>query len=597
MRYFKTYEGFKKDYMKKIDLKDFKKIKKGAKLMYMGGKVEVLDNNGYVLKLKGSDDRIFMVNKSQFDHGGMTMRESVNESKDIVYKKGQRIIIQLTHKGGVGKYANAMSKSKNTEEAVIKKRTKNKITGSFKYELTNGIEVYSSEIVGLAESINESKAPNANKALKDLERKGSEINWLDDADDDTKKIWKKAGVNTDDENTVILYSYVSHQWDDAKKILKKNNIDFKELEDPNSAGESFIVFVKESVNELRSTPVSGTKAGFTQSLEDRKYELKKDAKGATIGNFSNVTLPKGTIIYNLPGGVFADHFSLKNKYSSRSSQGPQYFDKPSFKGIMIKQTPALLSYIEKNSKVLESVNEAITPAITFEFPDERRARQFDLDIENSAIGIGDQVGNKVTVTEVDTKWRSTVKKFLTKNKGKVIEESVVTEAAQIPSNIEKFAKERGVLRDVKQLARWAEKAGLGIRGGTAIGKGYDTLVLDLTYQGSEVYFDTYTGKIKVKGQPVNSWKTFSKAVNESSAKDGTEASDGKHKHEDHLEEDIEAMWKKAYGEKLAVKYPGVAKIIRQRKITDKRELARIWQETYGEDFKEEYPAMWDMLSK
>jgi len=413
MKYFRTYEGFKKDYMKKIDLKDFKKIKKGAKLMYMGGKVEVLDNNGYVLKLKGSDDRIFMVNKSQFDHGGMTMRESVNEGK----------------------------------------------------------------------------APDANKAIKDLEKQGSEINWLDDADDDTKKIWKKAGVNTDDENTVILYSYVSHQWDDAKKILKKNNIDFKELEDPNSAGESFIVFVKESVNE------------------------------------------------------------------------------------------------------------AMTPAITFEFPDERRARQFDLDIENSAIGIGDQVGNKVTVTEVDTKWRSTVKKFLIKNKGKVIEESVVTEAAQIPSNIEKFAKERGVLRDVKQLARWAEKAGLGIRGGTAIGKGYDTLVLDLTYQGAEIYFDTYTGKIKVNRQPVNSWKTFSKAVNESSEKDGTEASDGKYKHTDHIEEDMEAMWKKAYGEKFSTKYPGVAKIIRQRKITDKREIARIWQETYGEDFKEEYPAMWDMLSK
>ena len=117
-------------------------------------------------------------------------------------------------------------------------------------------------------------------------------------------------------------------------------------------------FVTESVNELRSTPLSGTMAGSTQSLEDRKYELKKDAKGATIGNFSNVTLPKGTIIYNLPGGVFADHFSLKNKYSSRSSQGPQYFDKPTFKGIMIKQTPAVLSYIEKNSKVLESVTEA-----------------------------------------------------------------------------------------------------------------------------------------------------------------------------------------------------------------------------------------------
>ena len=115
---------------------------------------------------------------------------------------------------------------------------------------------------------------------------------------------------------------------------------------------------KESLTELRSDMISGTSGRRIDSLEDKKYELKKDAKGATIGSFSNVTLPKGTIIYNLPGGVFADHFSLKNKYASKSSQGPQYFDKPTFKGIMIKQTPALLSYIEKNSKVLESVNEA-----------------------------------------------------------------------------------------------------------------------------------------------------------------------------------------------------------------------------------------------
>ena len=380
MRYFKTYEGFKKDYMKKIDLKDFKKIKKGSKILYMGGPVEVLDNNGYVLKLKGEDGRTFTVNKSQFDHGGMLGESFIDEG----------VMSQID---------------------MIAKKARN-------------------------------------------------------AGDFTKKFFKEFG----------------------DKIKKS----------------------KESL-------------GWVESLYDDIV-------------FSHAGYP-------------------------------------------------------------DDIDEAITPAITFEFPDERRARQFDLDIENSAIGIGDQVGNKVTVTEVDTKWRSTVKKFLIKNKGKVIEESVVTEAAQIPSNIEKFAKERGVLRDVKQLARWAEKAGLGIRGGTAIGKGYDTLVLDLTYNGAEIYFDLDTGKIKVNRQPVNSWKTFSKAVNESSERDGTEASDGKHKHTDHIEEDMEAMWKKAYGEKFATKYPGVAKIIRQRKIRDPREIARIWKETYGEDFKEEYPAMWDMLSK
>jgi len=87
--------------------------------------------------------------------------------------------------------------------------------------------------------------------------------------------------------------------------------------------------------------------------------------------------------------------------------------------------------------------------------------------------------------------------------------------AQIPSNIRKFAKERGVLRDVQQIARWAEKAGERIVGGTAIGRGYDTLVLDLTYDGSEIYFDTDEGTIEVNGEPVDSWESFSKAVNES----------------------------------------------------------------------------------
>tara|TARA_R110002096_G_scaffold264297_2_gene457837 strand:- start:1481 stop:3070 length:1590 start_codon:yes stop_codon:yes gene_type:complete len=91
--------------------------------------------------------------------------------------------------------------------------------------------------------------PRADKALKDLEKQGSEIDYLDDANAATKKIWKNAGVNPDDENTIILYSYANGAWPETKKILKKHSVDFKELEDPNSAGESFIVFVNESVNE------------------------------------------------------------------------------------------------------------------------------------------------------------------------------------------------------------------------------------------------------------------------------------------------------------------------------------------------------------
>ena len=161
-----------KDYMKKIDLKDFKKIKKGAKIKYMGGSVVVVNNNGYVITLKYEDGKTVTVNKAQFDHGGM---------------------------------------------------------------------------------IKEAKAPDANKAIKDLEKIGGQIDYLSDADDATKKIWKKAGVNPEDDNgdhpTIILYSYVN-SWPETKKLLDKSKIKYKELEDPNSAGESFIVF-NESVNEAK----------------------------------------------------------------------------------------------------------------------------------------------------------------------------------------------------------------------------------------------------------------------------------------------------------------------------------------------------------
>jgi len=81
----------------------------------------------------------------------------------------------------------------------------------------------------------------------------------------------------------------------------------------------------------------------------------------------------------------------------------------------------------------------------------------------------------------------------------------------------------------------------------------------------------------------------------SSAQDGTSASDGKHKHEDHIEEDIMTMWKKTYGEDFRKHYPAIARIIKQRPGMDRRELARIWNDTYGENFEEEYPALWNKL--
>ena len=444
MKYIKLFEAFSKDYMKKIDLKDFKKIKKGAKLMYMGGKVEVLDNNGYVLKLKGEDDRIFMVNKSQFDHGGMTMRESVNE--------------------------------------------------------------------------------------------------------------------------------------------------------------------------LRSDMISGTSGRRTESLEDRKYELKKDAKGATIGNFSNVTLPKGTIIYNLPGGVFADHFSLKNKYASKSSQGPQYFDKPTFKGIMIKQTPAVLSYIEKNSKVLESFDTEVNEGkielalnkIEKWMPEDQDVQQEYYDIIDKGNVKGMEEFLDIHADEEVLKTFGIKYKDLGKLAKAAIEESVVNEASDqqrlnhlrklgiAPNNQpQSGAYIKSVSKPGKFFVDWKDAFDLGdvaLEFVKSVGSISEFDIIDLNTMKR-------TGKqldVK-KGQLGNLRTTYGVRVNESSAKDGGDKSNGNSHHEHHLEEDIEAMWKKTYGENFSSKYPAVAKIVKQRKIKDKRELKRIWDETYGENFEEQYPALYNKL--
>ncbi len=107
---------------------------------------------------------------------------------------------------------------------------------------------------------------------------------------------------------------------------------------------------KDFVNELYNTPVSGTKAGWTTSLDHKKYELKKDVKGARIGDYHNVVLPKGTVITNLPGGVFANHEDLKKKYCTGYKS--ERWD-PSY-GVMIRQMPETLGEIEKSSKILES---------------------------------------------------------------------------------------------------------------------------------------------------------------------------------------------------------------------------------------------------
>ena len=88
----------------------------------------------------------------------------------------------------------------------------------------------------------------------------------------------------------------------------------------------------------------------------------------------------------------------------------------------------------------------------------------------------------------------------------------------IPNNIKEFAKRKGILSIVKQVARWVEKSGGYIVGGAAIGKYYDTLILDLTYQGSEIYISADTSLITFNDIVITDYKTFKKVWDSRSQK-------------------------------------------------------------------------------
>jgi hypothetical protein len=94
------------------------------------------------------------------------------------------------------------------------------------------------------------------------------------------------------------------------------------------------------------------------------------------------------------------------------------------------------------------------------------------------------------------------------NEGKLTE-------ANIPSNIRDFAKRKGVLPLVNKVAKWAEAVGARVAGGTAIGKNYSTLVLDLDYkQQGEVRIDTDNETITLFDEPVRSYNEFQRVYSD-----------------------------------------------------------------------------------
>ena len=96
---------------------------------------------------------------------------------------------------------------------------------------------------------------------------------------------------------------------------------------------------------------------------------------------------------------------------------------------------------------------------------------------------------------------------------KLVKEESVNEV-YVPSNIKEFAKRKGVTQLVNTVAGWAEKVAKGIKGGTAIGKNYNTLILDMTYNGSEIRINCETERVELYDELVRNFQQFKKVYDE-----------------------------------------------------------------------------------
>ena len=124
-----------------------------------------------------------------------------------------------------------------------------------------------------------------------------------------------------------------------------------------------------------------------------------------------------------------------------------------------------------------------------------------------------------------------------KNKSLYINEETLTEA-NVPSNIKEFAKRKNISSLVNKVAGWAEKVGARITGGTAIGKNYDTLILDMGYQTADIYINIEDGTIELYGEPADSFPQFQKAFMDKVTRDEIEKDENQFRREQGLEETL-----------------------------------------------------------
>lgn len=191
------------------------------------------------------------------------IKESVNEAEKPLYKKGQKVQYQLDFKGGVGKYADSVSKSPSVDTGVIRRRKKT--LASYEYELTSGLTIYQSEIIGLSESVI---------------TEGNKIACLDCDEVNTEAKWKKnkgfcPSCKTSNQGVAESSSQVFERGISLWDWYQKNQRSFKDDKDIISRAEK----------------VGYSKDDITALLTDIKDSKNIDVDAA----WAHDIMPKGTV--------------------------------------------------------------------------------------------------------------------------------------------------------------------------------------------------------------------------------------------------------------------------------------------------------------
>jgi hypothetical protein len=117
-------------------------------------------------------------------------------------------------------------------------------------------------------------------------------------------------------------------------------------------------------------------------------------------------------------------------------------------------------------------------------------------------GPEDKPDGKIDSKDYLAKRDAAIKKAQGKTKEKELEES------SVPPNVKEFAKRKFATSLVNKVAGWAKKAGKSILGGTAIGKDYSTLILDLGYQDGAIRINLDNDTVTLYGEEVFDAKSF-----------------------------------------------------------------------------------------